>query len=81
VGVPDEKWGERPLATVVLDEGAQVTVEELRAFLGRAGGSLAGAGALGLPLGGAEKRASASSTRRCSGNATREGNLKITTES
>ena len=26
VGVPDEKWGERPLATVVVREGATVTV-------------------------------------------------------
>ncbi len=33
VGVPDEKWGERPLATVVIREGADVTVEQLRAFL------------------------------------------------
>jgi fatty-acyl-CoA synthase len=33
VGVPDETWGERPLATVVVREGASVTVEELRAFL------------------------------------------------
>jgi fatty-acyl-CoA synthase len=33
VGVPDEKWGERPLATVVLKPGASATVEELRDFL------------------------------------------------
>ena len=33
VGVPDEKWGERPLATVVVREGATVTVDELRRFL------------------------------------------------
>jgi fatty-acyl-CoA synthase len=33
VGVPDEKWGERPLATVVLKEGASADVAELRAFL------------------------------------------------
>ncbi|SCG40976.1 fatty-acyl-CoA synthase [Micromonospora siamensis] len=33
VGVPDERWGERPLATVVLREGAEVGVEELREFL------------------------------------------------
>jgi fatty-acyl-CoA synthase len=33
VGVPDEKWGERPLATVVLREGSTTTVEELREFL------------------------------------------------
>lgn len=34
VAVPDEKWGERPLATVVLREGSEATYEELRAFLG-----------------------------------------------
>ncbi|MBT2451140.1 long-chain fatty acid--CoA ligase [Streptomyces sp. ISL-43] len=35
VAVPDEKWGERPLATVVLKEGATVDYAGLRAFLGR----------------------------------------------
>jgi len=33
VGVPDEKWGERPLAAVVVREGHQVTPADLRAFL------------------------------------------------
>src|SRR6266516_3208136 len=33
IGVPDEKWGERPLATVVVLPGAEVTAAELRAFL------------------------------------------------
>ena len=33
IGVPDEKWGERPLAAVVLRPGAEVTAEKLRAFL------------------------------------------------
>jgi fatty-acyl-CoA synthase len=33
VGVPDEKWGERPLATVVVREGVEVSADELRAFL------------------------------------------------
>ena len=33
VGVPDDKWGERPLATVVVRDGAAVTVAELRQFL------------------------------------------------
>ncbi|MET7639332.1 long-chain fatty acid--CoA ligase [Streptomyces sp. NPDC005438] len=34
VAVPDQKWGERPLATVVLREDAgDVTYQELRAFL------------------------------------------------
>ena len=35
VGVPDQRWGERPLATVVVREGASTTVEQLREFLGR----------------------------------------------
>jgi fatty-acyl-CoA synthase len=34
VGVPDEQWEERPLAAVVLAEGAEVSPEELRTFLG-----------------------------------------------
>ncbi len=33
VAVPDDKWGERPLATVVLKEGATADFETLRAFL------------------------------------------------
>jgi fatty-acyl-CoA synthase len=33
IGVPDDKWGERPLATVVLRDGASVTAAELRDFL------------------------------------------------
>ena len=33
IGVPDEKWGERPLATVVVREGATVTAVQLREFL------------------------------------------------
>jgi fatty-acyl-CoA synthase len=33
VGVPDEKWDERPLAAVVLREGESVTAEELRTWL------------------------------------------------
>ena len=33
VGVPDEKWSERPLASVVLREGATATADELREFL------------------------------------------------
>ena len=54
VAVPDEKWGERPLATVVLKEGATADYEELRAFLARADRPLAAAGALGGDPGGAE---------------------------
>lgn len=33
VGVPDDKWGERPLATVVVREGEQVRMDALREFL------------------------------------------------
>ncbi|MFJ8915390.1 long-chain fatty acid--CoA ligase [Amycolatopsis sp. NPDC102389] len=33
VGIPDEKWDERPLVAVVLKEGQQVTAGELREFL------------------------------------------------
>ncbi|MBW4704427.1 fatty acid--CoA ligase [Micromonospora sp. RL09-050-HVF-A] len=33
VGVPDQRWGERPLATVVVRAGASTGVEQLRAFL------------------------------------------------
>jgi fatty-acyl-CoA synthase len=34
VGVPDEKWSERPLATVVFRDGAQASADELWEFLG-----------------------------------------------
>ncbi|MER5789092.1 long-chain fatty acid--CoA ligase [Streptomyces sp. NPDC001980] len=37
VAVPDEKWGERPLATVVLREGSTATFEALRIFLAEEG--------------------------------------------
>lgn len=33
VGVPDDRWGERPLAAVVVADGASVTAEELRDHL------------------------------------------------
>ena len=33
VGVPDEKWGERPLASVVLAPGCTTSIEDLRDFL------------------------------------------------
>ncbi|MER7971955.1 long-chain fatty acid--CoA ligase [Streptomyces sp. NPDC096080] len=38
VAVPDDKWGERPLATVVLREGAAADFTTLRAFLAAEGG-------------------------------------------
>jgi fatty-acyl-CoA synthase len=33
IGVPDEKWSERPLVAVVLAEGKSATPDELREFL------------------------------------------------
>jgi fatty-acyl-CoA synthase len=33
VGVPDERWDERPLAAIVVKEGESVTPEELKAWL------------------------------------------------
>jgi fatty-acyl-CoA synthase len=33
VGVPDERWQERPLAVVVVKQGASVSAEQLRTFL------------------------------------------------
>jgi fatty-acyl-CoA synthase len=33
VGIPDEKWDERPLASVVVRDGATLTAEQLRDFL------------------------------------------------
>jgi fatty-acyl-CoA synthase len=33
IGVPDDRWGERPMACVVLQEGASVSPAELRDFL------------------------------------------------
>ncbi|MGN6781971.1 MAG: long-chain fatty acid--CoA ligase [Marmoricola sp.] len=35
IGIPDEKWQERPLASVVLREGATTTPADLRDFLAR----------------------------------------------
>jgi fatty-acyl-CoA synthase len=34
IAIPDSKWGERPLAAVVLRDGVQTTPEELRQHLG-----------------------------------------------
>ncbi len=33
VGIPDEKWGERPLASVVLRDGEDASVEDIRDYL------------------------------------------------
>jgi fatty-acyl-CoA synthase len=35
IGIPDEKWDERPLASVVVREGASVTPAQLRDFLAK----------------------------------------------
>ncbi len=35
IAVPDEKWGERPLAAVVLGEGQEATPDQLREHLGQ----------------------------------------------
>ena len=34
IGIPDPRWDERPLACVVLEEGASTRAEDLQAFLG-----------------------------------------------
>jgi fatty-acyl-CoA synthase len=34
IAIPDERWGERPMAVVVLREGREATAEELRTHLG-----------------------------------------------
>ncbi|MGZ4210595.1 MAG: AMP-binding enzyme, partial [Actinomycetota bacterium] len=34
IGVPDDRWDERPLACVVLREGSTTTADDLRSFLG-----------------------------------------------
>jgi fatty-acyl-CoA synthase len=33
IGVPDERWDERPLACVVLKHGSTASIEDLKAFL------------------------------------------------
>ncbi|MEJ7891288.1 MAG: long-chain fatty acid--CoA ligase [Solirubrobacteraceae bacterium] len=33
IGIPDEKWGERPLASVVVKDGEDVSADDLRGFL------------------------------------------------
>jgi fatty-acyl-CoA synthase len=35
IAMPDERWGERPMAVIVLREGRQATPDELRAHLGQ----------------------------------------------
>ena len=33
IGIPDEKWSERPLACVVPESGEEITLDELKTFL------------------------------------------------
>jgi acyl-CoA synthetase (AMP-forming)/AMP-acid ligase II len=35
IAIPDEKWGERPLAVVVFHEGKEASPDELREHLSR----------------------------------------------
>ncbi len=70
VAVPDERWQERPLAVVVVNEGAEVVREGAAGVPGRQGRSLVAARAVGVHRPGAAAPASASSTRRPSGRAT-----------
>jgi fatty-acyl-CoA synthase len=35
IAIPDERWGERPLAAVVVHEGKEVGADELRDHLGQ----------------------------------------------
>jgi fatty-acyl-CoA synthase len=35
IAIPDERWGERPMAVIVLREGAEATPDELREHLGQ----------------------------------------------
>ena len=35
IGIPDEKWDERPLASVVVREGASLTPADLREYLSK----------------------------------------------
>ena len=43
VGVPDERWGERPLAVIVRRRGSNVSAEELKEHLSVTRGALVGA--------------------------------------
>ena len=70
VGVPDERWQERPLAVVVVKEGAEVCAAGIAGVPGRQGRSLVAARALGVHRRRSRAPASASTTRRPSGPAT-----------
>ena len=68
IAVPDERWQERPLACVVR-QGAvpAVTADELREFLGDKVARSGSSPSAGRSSTRCRRRASASSTRRCSG--------------
>ena len=54
IGVPDEKWGERPLATVVIKQGATVTAQGAQGLPGRPAAPLAAPRTLVVHRGGTE---------------------------
>ena len=55
VAIPDDRWDERPLASVVLKEGSQVSPEELRLLPEWQGRQVVGAGALVVERDGSAK--------------------------
>ena len=70
VGVPDERWQERPLAAVVLKDGADATPGGVARVPGRQGRSLVAARAVDVRRRRCRGPASASTTRRPSGPGT-----------
>ena len=48
IAMPDERWGERPLACIALVPGQSVTPEELRAHLDRPGSEVVAARSVGV---------------------------------
>ena len=70
VGVPDEKWGERPLATVVVQGGRGGHGEELRELPRRAGSRTGSCPSAGRSSTRCPRPRSASSTRRSSAAST-----------
>ena len=70
VGVPDERWGERPLAAVVAARGRRRRLRRAARLPRRARRALAAAGAVGASSTRCRRRRSASSTRRCCASGT-----------
>ena len=76
IGIPDKRWGERPLACVVLRAGAKADAAELAEFLG--GRSRAGrCRRTGRSSPRSRRPPSASSTRRCSAPVEAADELKV----